>query len=349
MINAESSDDKPGLHEAMFYEKLPDKKIKCTICPRYCVVSPGNRGYCRNKENREGIYYTLAHSKACSTAIDPVEKKPLFHFLPGRRAFSLATAGCNFQCQNCQNWQISQSDPDKLKSQDLFPQTIVTICREKEIPVIAFTYSEPTVFYEYMHDTAKIARGNGIASVMISNGYINEKPLKRLCQELSAVKIDLKSFSDEFYRKICGGQLQPVLDTLLTLKKIGIWFEIVTLIIPSLNDSEGEIEKMCLWIKENLGTNIPLHFSRFTPTYKLTNLPQTPVSTLVKAYNIARTTGLNFVYLGNVSPHDYESTYCPNCKTTLIKRTAFDVKTISLKNGKCSSCQTSIPGVWQVK
>jgi pyruvate formate lyase activating enzyme len=349
IVNAALTDEKSGLHEVMFYEKLPDKKVKCTVCPRYCVVSPGNRGYCKNKENRDGNYYTLAYGKACSMAVDPIEKKPLFHFLPSVQALSFAAAGCNFTCQNCQNWQISQSSPDELKNRDLSPETIIETCLEKQIPAIAFTYSEPTVFYEYMHDTAKLARERKIASVMISNGYINEKPLRQLCEQLSAVKIDLKSFSDAFYRKICGGQLRPVLDTLLTLQKTGIWLEIVVLLIPTLNDSEEELKKMCNWIKDNLGTEIPLHFSRFNPLYKLTNLPSTPAETMEKAHKIAREAGLKFVYLGNIAPHDAESTYCPNCKAVLIKRIGFNAAITNLKNGKCAACQATIPGVWAVK
>lgn len=350
LLNAETTENKSALHEVMFYEKLADKKIKCTICPRYCVVAAGNRGYCRNKENQGGNYYTLVYGKTRGTPnIDPIEKKPLFHFLPKSRAFSFATAGCNFQCQNCQNWQISQSTPEEYPNEDWSPKRIVSYCSEKEIPVIAFTYSEPTVFYEYMYDTAKLARENKIAGVMISNGYINEKPLRQLCEQLSAVKIDLKSFSDDFYRKICGGQLQPVLNTLLTLKKIGIWFEIVVLVIPTLNDSDEELKKMCAWIKDNLGTDVPLHFSRFRKDYKLTDLPSTPVKTLEKAYSIAREAGLKFVYLGNISPHDSESTYCPNCKKVLIKRIGYETTVINLKKGKCASCQASIPGIWQAK
>lgn len=340
-------ESKTGLREVMFYEKLSNNRIKCAVCPRFCIVSPGNRGYCKNKENQGGNYYALAYAQACSINRDPIEKKPFFHFLPGAQAYSLATVGCNFECLYCQNWQISQSTPEEIKNSYLPPQKIVDSCKEEKIPIIAFTYTEPTVFYEYMFDTAKLAKEKGIASVMVSNGYINESPLRQLCEQLSAVKIDLKSFSVDFYRKTCNGELQPVLDTLLTLKKLNIWFEIVVLVIPTLNDDIDEIKNMCKWIRDNLGTDVPLHFSRFSPMYKLNNLPPTPVSTLEKAYNIGQESGLKFVYLGNVTPHLAESTYCNNCKKILIKRTGYAINIDNLKDGKCTNCQTVIPGVWQ--
>jgi pyruvate formate lyase activating enzyme len=222
----------------------------------------------------------------------------------------------------------------------------VQAAKDKGMSVVAFTYGEPVVYYEYMYDIAALCRKNNLKPVMISNGYINEEPLKKLCTQLSAVKIDLKSFSDEFYKKYCNGTLQPVLDTLLTLKKTGIWFEIVVLIIPTLNDSADEIKRMCEWIKLNLGPDVPVHFSRFHPAYQLRNITRTPVKTLEDAYDIARKAGLNYVYLGNVSPHQSESTYCPKCKGLLIERSGYTVRQNLIKDAKCPTCQTAIPGIW---
>jgi len=340
----------PVLKEVMFYEKLQDNKIKCLICPRVCVVSEDKRGYCGNKENRGGSYYSLVYGKACSAHIDPIEKKPFFHFLPGTKdVFSLAAAGCNFECQYCQNWQISQAKPEDVETDDLPPEKIVEICQENNCPVIAFTYTEPTVFYEYVYETARLAKEKGIASVMVSNGFINEKPLLELCKQLTAVKIDLKGFSDDFYKKYCRGQLQPVLDTLLTLKKSNLWYEIVVLVVPTLNDAAEDLQKMCEWINKNLSDEVPVHFDRFTPLYKLTNLPPTPVKTLETAYQVARKAGLKFVYLGNVTPHQWESTYCPKCEKIIIKRNGYVIEENNLKDGKCKYCQTTIPGYWTLK
>lgn len=339
--------EEASLKEVMFYEKQAGNKVKCLICPRACSSIPeGLRGYCGNKENQKGSFYNLAYAKVCSLNIDPIEKKPLYHFLPGTGAFSLATAGCNFKCNYCQNWQISQATPEGIRYFYWPPEKVVKECQDKKVKTIAFTYSEPIVFYTYMYDTAQLAKAKGINSVMISNGSINEKPLRELCKQLTAVKIDLKGFREDFYRKICHGQLKPVLDTLLTLKDIGIWFEIVVLLIPTLNDSKQELTEMCKWINRNLGPDVPVHFSRFRPMYKLTNLPPTPVKTLEQAWQIALDCGIKFVYLGNVAGHPAESTICPSCKKTIIKRIGYKIQEGHIKSGKCGYCQAVIPGVW---
>jgi len=286
------------------YKKLENLRIQCEICPRKCSVADLERGYCGNKENRDGKYYTLVYSRPCAVHVDPIEKKPLFHYLPGTPALSIATAGCNIECKFCQNWQISQFRPEQVENYNLSPQEIVRQAKEYRTPTIAYTYSEPVVFYTYMYDTAKLAKKEGIGSVMISNGYIAEEPLVELCKQLSAVKVDLKAFTEKFYKEICSGELKPVLQGLETLKKIGIWYEIVVLIVPTLNDSEKEIREMSMWIKDHLGSEAPVHFSRFYPMYKIKNLPRTPVKSVEKARKIAMEVGLKYVYLGNVFGHE---------------------------------------------
>jgi len=336
-----------GLHEVMHYRKLPDMKIECEICPKKCIIADLERGYCGNKENRGGTYYSLVHSQPCAVHVDPIEKKPLFHYLPDTQAFSIAAAGCNFECRFCQNWRIAQYRPEQIESMHIAPADIVELSIAKNAPTIAYTYSEPVVFYGYMYDCAEQGRKKGIGSVMISNGFINEAPLQQLCRYLTGVKIDLKAFNDAFYRDYCSGELEPVLATLKLLKKINMWFEIVVLIIPTLNDSRDEISRMCAWIADNLGKDVPVHFSRFHPMYKIKNLPPTPLRTLEECHSIAAAAGLHFVYLGNVPGHNAESTYCPRCKKVVIRRIGYVVAENNIRNGTCSHCGRPIPGVWK--
>jgi pyruvate formate lyase activating enzyme len=346
------SSDKPndGLREVSFYKKLQDGVVQCLICPKHCRIVNQGRGYCGNKLNDNGFYYSLVYSRPCAINIDPIEKKPFYHFLPGVQTYSLATAGCNFSCKFCQNWHISQAKPEEIKYFNLSPTDIVEEAKTKKIPVIAFTYGEPIVFYEYMYDIAQLARKHGIHSVMVSNGFINKEPFQKLCAQLSAVKIDLKGFTEEFYQKYCNGSLQAVLDTLLLLKELKIHFEIVVLVIPTLNDNAKEIKEMCRWIKNDLGDDVPVHFSRFCPMYKLTNLPVTAVKTLENIYQTARESGLKFVYLGNVATHYAESTYCPSCQKVLIKRVGYHIEENLLKNSnKCPDCSTIITGIWNIE
>ena len=333
-------------HEALFWEALADKKVKCVLCPRECEVADVERGYCGVRENQGGAYQTLVYGALCSANVDPIEKKPLFHYLPGTTAFSIATAGCNIECKFCQNWRISQFRPEQVESVLVQPERLVASCASRRCPTIAYTYSEPVVFYEYMHDTAALARQRDVGSVMISNGYIQEKPLRQLCQHLTGVKVDFKAFTEKFYAESCAGELKPVLATLEILKDIGIWFELVVLIIPTLNDSPGEIKQMSQWVLKHLGPSVPMHFTRFHPTYRITNLPRTPVSTIERCRQIALDEGVRYVYAGNVPMHPGENTYCHNCQHELIKRVGFRVRFNRIKDGKCPQCATPIPGVW---
>ncbi len=346
LVSAEEPHSAKPEREVMFYTKLDNLKIQCGICPKKCIVPDGQRGYCGNKENRKGQYYCLAYSHPCQARLDPVEKKPFFHYLPSSRVYSIGTTGCNLNCRYCQNWQLARSTPEQIETIYLPPDMVVQKSVEADASAIAYTYTEPTIFYDYMFESARKGAEKGLGNIMISNGYINPEPLKKLCKHLSAVKIDLKSFSDSFYRTYCDASLEPVLNTLKNLKDIGIWFEIVALIIPALNDSPDEIKQMCAWIDENLGENVPLHFTRFYPAYKMKDIKPTPVETLERCHGIAKKQGLNYVYIGNVANHPLLSTYCPNCGKMLIKRIGFDVVENHITDSRCPGCKTTIPGVW---
>jgi len=340
-------DDSRYRVEARSYEKLPDKTVRCKLCPRECVVADGSRGYCRVRENRNGTYYTLVHSRVVSAHIDPIEKKPFFHFLPGQMAMSVATAGCNVNCKFCQNWEISQAKPEDLPAQYIPPKSLASAAGDNHCAAVAFTYSEPTVFNEYVTDAAEAARAAGLKSVVVTNGFIQQEPLKRVCQRADAIKIDLKAFSPGYYRDVVRGHLQPILDNLIFIRKQGRWLEIVYLTVPTLNDKENEIRDMSRWIKAELGPDVPIHFTRFTPLYLLKNLPPTPVPTLERAKAVADAEGLHYVYIGNVPGHPAENTYCPKCHKIVIERAGFTIKQMNLRKGKCQNCQNPIPGVWQ--
>ncbi len=336
------------LKEAMYYKKLETHRVECKLCPRECKIADLERGYCGVRENRGGTYYTLVHSRICALHTDPIEKKPFFHYFPGTPAISVATPGCNIECKFCQNWQISQFRPEQIDCVKLSPEDLVKKAKLSGSATIAYTYSEPVVFYEFMYDSARAAKKEGITSVVVSNGYINEEPLVELCKYVDAVKIDLKAFTDKFYKETCSGELKPVLETLKTLKRLDKWFEIVVLIVPTLNDNEDDTKKMCAWVLKELGPQVPIHFTRFHPTYKIKNLPPTPVAILERARQIALDTGLHFPYVGNVPGHHGENTYCPDCKELLIKRVGFTITRNTLQDGKCHHCQHPIPGVWGV-
>ena len=329
-----------------FFVPLDDQHVRCTLCPRECEVGPGKRGYCGVRENRDGRYYTLVYGNPCAVHVDPIEKKPFFHVLPKSRSFSIATAGCNFDCKFCQNWEISQTSPEETVNFDLPPQMIADLASHYQCRSIASTYVEPTIFFEYMVDVGIEARKRGILNVYHSNGYINPEPLERLTQSLDAACIDLKAFSEEFYRTMTEGTLAPVLETLRTFRRKGIHLEIVNLMIPMKNDDMEKVREMTVWIKENLGPEVPLHFTRFYPMYKLRNLPPTPVKTLEEARKIAISTGLEYVYIGNVPGHEGESTFCPRCRELVIRRTGYTIQQIHLEDGKCKYCGKPIPGIW---
>ena len=341
-------DDARYAVEARFYEKLPNKKIKCKLCPRECAVGDKERGYCGVRENRGGVYYTLVHSRVCAAHVDPVEKKPFFHYLPGTLAFSLATAGCNVNCKFCQNWDISQARPEQVPAQYLPPRQIAALAAQYRCPTIAYTYSEPVVFSEFLMDTADAAHEAGIRSIVVSNGYIQDEALRAAYGRMDAVKIDLKSFSESYYQKVVTGQLKPVLDSIVTLRAMGKWIEIVYLVVPTLNDSDQEFRGLAAWVKANLGTEVPLHFTQFHPQYLLKNLPITPIGTLERAKAIADAEGLHYVYIGNVPGHPAENTYCPQCRRLLLERAGFEIRQMLIHKGACRFCKRAIPGIWHV-
>ena len=331
--------------KAKYFEKLEEKKIICKLCPHECRVADLERGTCGVRENRNGNYYTLVYGNPCSAHIDPIEKKPIFHYYPSTQSFSIATAGCNFVCRFCQNWEISQKRPEQIRSINLPPEAVVRAAKRTYCKTIAHTYTEPVIFFEYMLDCAIIGKKEGIPNVMISNGYIQEKPMRELCKYLGAVKIDLKAFTEKFYKEMCSGTLKPVLDTLLILKDEGVWFEIVDLIIPTLNDSKNEIEQMTQWIVKELGPDVPVHFTRYYPTFMLKNIPPTPPSTLQRSRKIAMENGLKFVYIGNIIS-DAENTYCPGCGKVIIERLGFSTNISGMKKNRCKYCKEKIPGVF---
>ena len=320
--------------------------VKCRLCPHQCVISEGARGHCRVRENRGGRLYSLVYGAPCAVHIDPIEKKPFFHFLPTASALSLATAGCNLRCKYCQNWTISQSSPEQVEAADLPPARLVQAAIANRAPVVAYTYSEPVIFYEYMYDTARIGREQGLRNVVISAGYINPEPLKALCQVVDAIKIDLKGFNADFYRDVCGAELEPVLEAIRTIAASGVHLEVVNLVVPTLNDDLDEMRALCRWIVENVGPDVPLHFSRFHPDYQLKNLPPTPQTTLEQAWQTAREEGVHYAYIGNLPGHPANNTYCHHCGELIIGRQGFWVTAYHIREGKCEFCGTPIPGVW---
>ena len=334
------------LTEALYYQKLGSKNVQCHLCPRNCFIPPGKRGFCQVRENQNGTLYALSFGKLVSIHIDPIEKKPLFHYLPGRSAFSIATAGCNLRCKFCQNWEISQKTPEEVSYEYIEPAELIKKAQASGSTVIAYTYTEPVIFYEYMLQTAKLARAAGIKNVMHSSGYCNEPPLRELAEYMDAANIDLKGFTNDYYAQMSEGSLQPVLNSLKTLKAAGVHLEITNLMLPGYNDDTDILIKMSLWIKDNLGPDTPLHFSRFWPLYKMIALEPTPVATLEKARKIAMDCGLKYVYIGNIPGHEAENTYCPRCKKIVVKRSGYSVLEVNLVDGRCKFCGEQIRGIW---
>ncbi len=320
--------------------------IRCFLCANGCAIVNGQRGRCRTRMNVNGELRSLVYGRPISIHIDPIEKKPFYNYLPGAAAFSLATAGCPLSCKFCQNWEISQSSPEDHQVPFTPPARIVAAAHTNKSPVIAFTYNEPTVFTEYLTDIAREAKKHGIRSVLISCGFMNEAPLAEMCQTLDAIKIDLKGYSENFYRTVCGANLQPVLKSIKQAAKSRVHLEIVNLVVPTLNDSDKMINGLIDWVMGEVGPDVPVHFSRFHPDYQMLNLPPTPVTTLERAYNMAMSKGMHYPYVGNVPDHPGNNTYCPNCKKAVIKRQGFFVTEINIKDGSCKFCKRKIAGVW---
>lgn len=338
---------KPGSRPSPFSSPLPDGAAQCTLCPNACALAQGERGRCRVRENRGGRVHTLVYGNPCAINVDPVEKKPFFHVLPGTRSFSLATAGCNLGCLFCQNWEISQARPEDTLNYDLPPDQAVALAQRSGAASLASTYVEPTIFMEYMLDLGRLCRAQGLLKVMHSNGYVNPGPLDELCHVLDAACIDLKGFTQAYYRDMCNGSLAPVLASLRQLRARGVHLELVNLMVPGRNDDPAAVRAMCRWVCGELGPDTPLHFTRFMPQYRLKTLPPTPQATLEGAYAIAREEGLNFVYIGNLPGHPAESTFCPDCKALLIRRVGYSTRVEGLRAGRCAACGRAVPGIWE--
>ena len=311
-----------------------------------CVIAPGKSGACRVRSNEEGEIKLLTYGSPCSINIDPVEKKPLFHFLPGSQILSIATAGCNLHCKFCQNWEISQGSPADVQTYSARVDELVALAVQKRCQAIAYTYTDPTVYYEYALDCSIKAREAGVKSVLVTAAYINKEPWRELCRYTDAANIDLKALSDKFYREICEAELQPVLDALVLAREMGVMLEVTNLVIPGLNDSDADLKRLARWIAENLGVETPLHFSRFFPQYLMVDREPTPKDTLLRAKQIAESEGLKYTYIGNLSSETGESTYCPGCGELLIERKRYSVLKNNLKEGKCSRCDKDIYGIW---
>jgi pyruvate formate lyase activating enzyme len=332
--------------EARLYEKKEDKKVRCFLCHHHCLIKEGQRGICWVRENREGILYSLVYGKPIAAHVDPIEKKPLFHFLPGSFSFSLATSGCNFHCLFCQNADISQAREQKIiRGENRTPEEMVAAALKSGCQSLSYTYTEPTVFFEYAQDISRLASERGLKNVFVTNGYMTGEALEAIQPHLHAANVDLKAFQDEFYRTQCGAKLAPVLESLRTMKKMGIWVEITTLIIPGLNDSSEELKALAQFIAGDLGAETPWHISRFHPDYRLTNLPLTPLKTLEQAREIGKSAGLHYVYTGNVPGDRGEKTYCHQCGELLLDRYGFSITRNNLIRGKCPRCQIPLAGI----
>ena len=326
------------IKEASYYKKLNDLKVQCYLCNHNCKIQDGNTGICGVRRNKEGKLYSLIYGLCSSISSDPIEKKPLYHFYPGSNVFSIGTVGCNFSCLHCQNYNISTAGPDYPYIQKLKPDEVVSLAKEHGCKGIAFTYNEPSIWYEFTLDSAKLAKKQNLYTVYVTNGYISEEPLRQISGVLDALNIDIKAFTESFYNKVCKAKLQPVLNTCILAKELGVHLELTYLVIPGYNDSEKEVETFCRWVVEKLGYTIPVHFSRFHPDYNMLNIPQTPMETMINIFNIAKKIGLFFVYLGNIPNSDYENTICPNCGKICIKRVGFSTKISGLDKGRCSDC-----------
>jgi len=336
------------MKEAMLYSPLEEGKVRCYLCNHHCIISPSKRGICGVRENQEGKLYTLVFGRAISLNVDPIEKKPIFHLYPGSTSFSIATVGCNFRCLQCQNHEISQmpADQGRIDGSTVAPSKIVSLAKEHRCQSISYTYTEPTIYFEYAYETAALASKDGIKNIFVTNGYMTEEALKTIQPYLDAANVDLKSFQEKFYKEICGSRLKPVLENLKLMREMGIWVEITTLVIPTLNDSDKEFEEIAQFIV-SLGPEVPWHISAFYPTYKMLNLPRTPASLLQRAREIGIKAGLRYVYWGNIPGEEGEDTFCPQCGRKVIERVGFRVVKNDVVKGECLHCHTKIDGIWE--
>lgn len=336
--------------EALLYEKRSDRKVECALCSHRCVISDGQRGICRVRENQGGILHTLVYGRLIASHIDPIEKKPLFHFLPGSLSYSIATVGCNFRCRFCQNAEIAQMPADRggrIRGETLDAEAVVAAAERGGCRSIAYTYTEPTIFFEFALDAARLAHARGIRNVFVTNGYMTREALKTIAPFLDAANVDLKAFSRKYYAELCGAKLDPVLETLRNMRSMGVFVEVTTLVVPGLNDDPAELEALAEFLVRDLGPDTPWHISRFHPTYQLTDRPPTPIKTLQAAREIGRLAGLRYVYTGNIPGDEGENTFCPSCGEALIERLGFRVGRVRLTDGCCMKCGATIVGVWQ--
>jgi len=330
-----------------WFEQTGNSTVRCQLCPRRCTLAEGERSPCRVRENRGGVGYTLSYGNPALLQEDPVERKPFYHVLPGSRVLSLSTAGCNLSCHFCEVWDIALVKPEEVHNYEMPPEKVVTHAQASGVRAVSYSFGEPVAFYEYMESTAALAKEAGLLNLAHTAGYIRPEPLKRLCRTLDAVNVDLKSFDPDFYRNVVGGELAPVLASLKLLRNEGVHLEITNIVIPTLSDDLGMIEKMCRWIADELGTDVPLHFARFYPLFRLSTLPQTPISTLEQAREAGLRAGLKYVYIAKVIGHEGENTFCPSCGQKVIKRIGFVIAEMNLKNGNCKNCGTALSGLWQ--
>jgi pyruvate formate lyase activating enzyme len=336
------------MKEAYLYEKLDRKRVRCHLCGHGCLIKDGSKGICGVRENRDGMLTTLVYGKVIAMHVDPIEKKPLFHFLPGSRSYSIATVGCNFRCRFCQNSDISQmpADHDRILGDDVPPINIVKMAKDSRSSTIAYTYTEPTIYYEFAHDTARLAVKEGIRNIFVSNGYMTEECLTDIHPDLHGINIDLKAFSEKFYKEQCGAKLEPVLNSIKKARELGIWVEVTTLLIPGLNDSAGELKDIAVFLA-GVDPEIPWHISRFHPTYRLTDSYPTPPEDIHRAKDIGLSSGLKYVYTGNLPGDEGEKTFCHGCGELLIDRYGYSIRQMSIRDGRCSKCNEVIPGVWE--
>ncbi|HIH87554.1 MAG TPA: AmmeMemoRadiSam system radical SAM enzyme [Methanosarcinales archaeon] len=327
------------IHEASLFEKLENRKVKCHVCAHECTIADGKRGICGVRENRGGTLCTLIYNTVSSEAVDPIEKKPLYHFLPGTLSYSQGTIGCNFRCAHCQNWTISQVKPEQAHIREITPEESVARALASDCASISWTYNEPTIWHEFTYDSARLAHEAGLKTVYVTNGYITEDALRDISPYLDAFRVDIKAFRDEFYRDTCRARLQPVLDSSVVARELGMHIEVVNLIIPGKNDDPKETRDLIEWVHDNLGPQTPVHFTRFYPMYKMKDASPTPVATLERAWQMAKDAGMEYPYVGNVAGHDYENTYCPGCGALLVNRSGFQIaRNVITEDKKCPDC-----------